>query len=182
MRYELPHEARRRASLIGSMRPPALPARPTPPNRATTGRLPPTVRVPILPACSLSAKLKPPQSVPPSIMVASSRPPWSCVACSRALRTTRRRGRVPEPSPHGSRCPSPGANGRQLAAGVGGQIRHPRHLPAWTPATPAPDGPAGVSHESARPGKRPGRRPGGSSTSSCLTGIRPSRRRPSASS
>ena len=39
-------------------------ARPTPPNRATTGRLPPTVRVPILPACSLSAKLKPPQSVP----------------------------------------------------------------------------------------------------------------------
>ena len=41
------------------MRPPALPARPTPPNRATTRRLPPTVRVPILPACSLSAKLKP---------------------------------------------------------------------------------------------------------------------------
>ena len=41
-------------------------------------------------------------------------------------------------------------NTGQLAAGVGGQIRHPRHRPAWTPATPAPTDRVDVSPGSAR--------------------------------
>jgi hypothetical protein len=71
-------------------------------------RLPPSRRVPMLRGCSLYPKRKPTRSAPPSIGVAKYWPPSSCVGCSRASRTTMRRGTAPGPSPDGNRwCRSP---------------------------------------------------------------------------
>ena len=46
--------------------------------------LPPSVRAPILPVCSLSPRLRPPRSVPSSSKAANYRLRSSCAGCSPA--------------------------------------------------------------------------------------------------
>jgi hypothetical protein len=82
----------------------AVPRLPRLPIRGT-GRLSPTVRVPILPACSSSLRLRPLRSAPSTSKAASSRPRSSCAGCSQPSPTPRRPVPVPGPLPAGSRCP-----------------------------------------------------------------------------
>jgi hypothetical protein len=70
--------------------------------RRCNRRLPPTISVTILPACSLSPRQRPPPSVPRSIVAASYQPRSSCAGCSLVSPTMCKRGSARGPLPAGS--------------------------------------------------------------------------------